>query len=339
VNIGEIARRAGVSRSTVSYVISGKRPVSERTRQKIQQVIADLDYRPSAMARALAEGRTRTIGLVIPPANLRLTPVQLTFVASVVEAATRYDLDVLLSPSGVDHDRSFERLVSARRVDGIILMEIRLEDARVRRLQARGMPFVTIGRVADADGTCWVDVDYERLIRRCVRHLADLGHRDFALINRSAALLSVGYGPARRALTGFTAVTRELGLAGEHVCCDDDRAAGEVCMADLLRRRPGLTAVVTINEAALPAIQHALAAHGLTVPRDVSVIGVAERQLAEDLRPPLTSADVPAAEMAARAVELLCDQLGTPDDPLRHLLLAPPISLRRTTAPMRPRCR
>ncbi|HET9138161.1 LacI family DNA-binding transcriptional regulator, partial [Actinophytocola sp.] len=157
MNIGEIARRAGVSRSTVSYALSGKRFVSEPTRRRIQAVIDELDYRPNAAARSLREGRTRTLGLVIPPASLRLTDVQLGFVASVVEAAARVDLDVLLSPSGGDHDRSFERIVSGRRVDGVVLMEIRLEDERVTRLRQTGMPFVTIGHTAHPQGTCWVD--------------------------------------------------------------------------------------------------------------------------------------------------------------------------------------
>src|SRR6185437_13737912 len=145
MNIGEIARRSGVARSTVSYALSGKRTVSEATRQRIQAVIDELDYRPNASARALKEGRTRTLGLVIPPASQRLTDMQLGFVASVGEAAARHDLDVLLSPSGGDHDRSFERIVTGRRVDGVVLMEIRMEDARVARLQQTGIPFVTIG--------------------------------------------------------------------------------------------------------------------------------------------------------------------------------------------------
>src|SRR3954454_3595905 len=164
MNIGEIARRAGVSRSTVSYVLSGKRAVSESTRQRIQAVIDELGYRPNASARALKEGRTRTLGLVIPPASQRLTDMQLGFVASVVEAAARADFDVLLSPSGGDHERSFERVVTGRRVDGALLMEIRLDDDRVTRLQQVGLPFVTIGRTADAEHMWWVDIDYTALV-------------------------------------------------------------------------------------------------------------------------------------------------------------------------------
>src|SRR4051794_23983277 len=204
MNIGEIARRAGVSRSTVSYALSGRRSVSTETKQRIQAVIDEIGYRPNAAARALKEGRTRTLGLVIPPASQRLTDMQLGFVASVVEAAARADFDVLLSPSGGDHERSFERIVTGRRVDGVILMEIRLEDDRVTRLQQVGLPFVTIGHTSHAEGMWWVDVDYGTLVARCVHHLADLGHRHIALVNRSAELVATGYGPGYRALTGFT---------------------------------------------------------------------------------------------------------------------------------------
>jgi DNA-binding LacI/PurR family transcriptional regulator len=333
MNIGEIARRAGVSRSTVSYALSGKRTVSEETRRRIQAVIDELDYRPNAAARALKEGRTRTLGLVIPPASLRLTDMQLGFVASVVEAAARVDLDVLLSPSGGDHDRSFERIVSGRRVDGVILMEIRLEDERVTRLQQTGLPFVTIGHTAHPHGTCWVDVDYTTLVARCVHHLADLGHRRIALINRSAELVAAGYGPAQRALHGFTEAILQRGLTGIDLCCADDPPAGEACLERLREEHPDITAIVTINEAALPGIQRALEHARVTVPRDLSITGVVARHWAEDFRPQLTAADVPT-EMGTHAVELLLERIATPDAPPRHMLLTPPISLRASTGPV-----
>ncbi|MCW2139615.1 transcriptional regulator, LacI family [Actinoplanes cyaneus] len=333
MNIGEIARRAGVSRSTVSYALSGKRPVTGETRRRIQAVIDEIGYRPNAAARALKEGRTRTLGLVIPPANQRLTDMQLGFVASVVEAAARADLDVLLSPSGGDHDRSFERVVTGRRVDGVILMEIRLEDERVVRLRESGLPFVTIGHTANPYGTCWVDVDYPTLIARCVHHLADLGHRSLALVNRSAELLAIGYGPAHRALAGFTEAVAQRGLTGVELTCADDAAAGESCFEQLRDQHPDVTAVVTINEAALPGLQRGLERAGLVVPRDMSLAGVAARHWAEDFRPQLTAADIPTVEMGASAVDLLLERIAAPEAPARHLLLAPPVSLRASTGP------
>ncbi|HEX6471238.1 MAG TPA: LacI family DNA-binding transcriptional regulator [Streptosporangiaceae bacterium] len=333
MNIGEIARRSGVSRSTVSYALSGKRPVSEQTRRRIQAVVDELGYRPNAVARALKEGRTRTIGLVIPPASRRLTDMQLGFVASVVDAAARADLDVLLSPSGGEHDRSFERVVGGRRVDGVVLMEIRLEDDRIARLRHSELPFVCIGRTAHPDDTSWVDLDYDALISQCVHHLADLGHRHIALVNRSTELLAAGYGPGHRAQAGFIRTVSERDLHGVRTCCADDAQSGVSCVERLLAEHPDLTAIATINEAAVPGMYQALARAGLAVPRDFSITGVAANHWAENLHPPLTAADVPADELGARAVEMLTSRIADPATPHRHVLLAPPISLRATTGP------
>ncbi|MDR8412433.1 LacI family transcriptional regulator [Nonomuraea sp. 3-1Str] len=337
MNIGEIAKRAGVSRSTVSYALTGKRPVSEGTKRRIQAVIDELGYRPNATARALKEGRTRTIGLVIPPAGRRLTDMQLGFVASVVDAAARADLDVLLSPSGGEHDRSFERVVTGRRVDGVILMEIRLEDDRVARLNGAGMPFVGIGHTSHPEEMSWVDLDYETLIASCVHHLADLGHRHVALVNRNAELVAAGYGPGHRAQAGFDRALAERGLRGVRVCSGDDAQAGQACVERLLAEHPELTAIATINEAAVAGMYRALAGAGLAVPADFSVAGVAARHWAENLHPPLTAADVPADDMGAHAVELLLQRIADPLAPHRRLLLTPPISLRGTTGPARHR--
>jgi DNA-binding LacI/PurR family transcriptional regulator len=331
MNIGEIAKRAGVSRSTVSYALSGKRPVSTATAQRINNVIAELGYRPNASARALAEGRTRTLSLVIPPASRRLTDVQLGFVASVVEAAATHDLDVLLSPSGGDHDRSFERVVTGRRVDGVILMEILVDDPRVARLEQEALPFVTIGHVERPGASSWVDVDYAELINRCVHHLADLGHRNVVLINRSDELVAAGYGPAMRSTTGFLAAAEQRGLTAHTVCCADEPAAGLACFEDIRSRWPDVTAAVTINEAALPGLQRALRHAGLDVPGDFSITGVIANRLAEDFHPPLTAADVPAEEMARLAVDLLVERIADPDAPHRNALLQPGITLRSST--------
>jgi DNA-binding LacI/PurR family transcriptional regulator len=333
MNIGEIARRSGVSRSTVSYALSGKRAVAEPTRRRIQEVIDELDYRPNAAARALKEGRTRTLGLVIPPASGRLTFMQLEFVASVMEAAARADLDVLLSPSGGDHDRSFERIISGRRVDGVILMEIRLDDPRAARLQRAGMPFVTIGRTARPHEMCWVDIDYATLIGRCVDHLADLGHHHIALINRPAELVSSGYGPGNRARDGFAEAAARRGIEGSEFCCADHAQAGEACVEQILQAHPQVTAVATISEAALPGVQRGLERAGLDIPRRFSIAGVAARHWAEQFHPQLTAADVPAVEMGAIAVQFLIERIAEPDTSPKQQLLTPPISLRSSTGP------
>ena len=101
-------------------------------------------------------------------------------------------------------------------------MEIRLEDARVNRLREARMPFVGIGHPAQDEQMCWVDVDYAGLIGHCVRHLADLGHRQIALLNRSPELLATGYGPGHRARSGFLQAVGEHQLQGIELPCGDD---------------------------------------------------------------------------------------------------------------------
>lgn len=333
MNIGEIAKRANVSRSTVSYALSGKRPVAEATRRKIEQVIAELGYRPNASARALANGRTSTIGVVFPPAGPHYTGMQLDFLGSLVEAAAALDHDVLMSTGAMDSAQSFQRLLGERRVDGAILMEIRLDDDRVDHLTEIGFPFVTIGRTATPENTRWVAVDHGALVTACVDHLADLGHRRIALVNRPERMLRIGYESAHRGLEGFRTALAARGLSGQHYPCGDDAASGEACVEHILRDDPDTTALVTLNEAALGGLYRGLASAGRSVPRDFSVTGVALTHWAQMVTPQLTAADVPAAQLGQLAVELLVELLADPSKPPRHHLLAPPISLRASTAP------
>jgi DNA-binding LacI/PurR family transcriptional regulator len=333
VNIGEIARRAGVSRSTVSYALSGKRPISPETRARIQAVIDELDYQPSATARALSSGETRTLGLVFPPASSHYTDMQLDFIGSLVEAAAGFGYDVLLAASIGDGEQGLRRLVAERRVDGAVLMEIRLDDPRVDYLSDAGFPFVTIGRTGEPERTRWVDMDYTALVRSCVRHLAQLGHRRIAFVNRSERLFRAGYESAHRSLSGFQQACADHGVAGGAYLCGDDAASGEDLVGRILGADPDTTALVTVNEAALGGLYRGLAAHGRKVPLDFSVTGIAASRWATALTPQLTAADVPAAEMGRVAVELLLELIATPDAPPRHVLLAPPVSLRASAGP------
>ncbi|TLS47872.1 LacI family transcriptional regulator [Streptomyces montanus] len=331
VNIGEIARLAGVSRSTVSYALSGKRPISERTRLRIQQVIDEHGFQPNASARALAHGRTRTLGVVFPPAGRRYTDMQLDFLNAVIDAAAAHDHDVLLSRSGEGTDEAFDRLVGQRRVDGAILMEIRVRDSRVDRLLGTGFPFVTMGRTADPDANSWVDMDWTELTARCVRHLAELGHRRLALVNRPRELFAVGYEAAHRAVEGFRATVAEQGLTGEIHHCGDDAASGEAVVREILAHDPLTTGLVVLNEAALVGVYRGLAQAGRTVPEDVSVTGIAGARWAETVTPMMTGADNPSDLMGRLAVELLLERLADSPARSRHHLLAPELTLRAST--------
>jgi DNA-binding LacI/PurR family transcriptional regulator len=277
--------------------------------------------------------RTRTLGLVFPPADRHYTGMQLDFIGSVAEAAQAYGYDVLLTAGSEVGDDAFQRLLDRQRVDGVILMEIRLEDARVDHLTELGFPFVTIGRTSDLEQTWWVDLDYGALAKSCVRHLADLGHSRIAFVNRPEQLFRTGYESAHRGLQGFAEGMEALGLTGRAYLCGDDDASGEACLERILAEDPATTAVVTTNEAALGGLYRGLTRAGLVVPRDFSVAGVAAGPWAERVTPQLTAADVPAGDMGRGGVELMIARLDSPDSPPRHLLLRPLISIRSSTGP------
>ena len=335
MNIQQIAELAGVSRSTVSYVISGKRSVSAATRSRVMAVIDQEGYRPSATARALAHGETRTLGLIIPPMDHHLNSEQLQFVGAVAEAAADVDYDVLLSPGGDDREKSFDRLLGEHRVDGFLLMDTLEHDRRVRVLTDAGFPFVTIGRTGAEREHAWVDLDYAGLVTKAVQRLHALGHREIAFINRPQELLDREYGPAVRSLNAFTTAGTRFGTVGTARCCDDSPAAGSDCVDSVLADTPTVTAIVTINEPALGGVMSRLRHLRYAIPGDMSVLAVASHRVATQVQPEVSAADVPAEEMGQHAVDAVLERIANPAAPLVHVLLAPSFIDRGSTAPPR----
>lgn len=143
--MAQIATRAGVGLSTVSYVLSGKRSVSPHLRERVLAAIEELDYRPHGPARALASGASHTIALFLPSPQWQLVPVQQTFVAGATQATSASDYSLLLSTETTAPD-AVTRLVAQGRADGVILMETLRQDPRIERLRSAGYPFSLIGR-------------------------------------------------------------------------------------------------------------------------------------------------------------------------------------------------
>src|SRR6476659_7187055 len=197
-----IAERAGVALSTVSYVLSGKRTVSPKMRERVLAAIEELDYRPHGPARALASGASHTIALFLPSPQWQLLPVQQTFVAGATQATSASDYALLLSTAATDPE-TIAQLVARGRADGVILMETLLHDPRVERLQAAGYPFTLIGRTHDMTGISYVDMDFGDAVETSLEHLARLGHTCVALFNFPPDLLEAGYTSALIVRDGF----------------------------------------------------------------------------------------------------------------------------------------
>jgi DNA-binding LacI/PurR family transcriptional regulator len=331
VKITDVARHAGVSPSTVSYALSGKRPISEETRQRIEASIRELGYRPHAGARALASSRSNVLALVIPLRTGIHVPVVMQFAVSVVTTARGHDHDVLLLTQE-EGEEGLSRVADTALVDALIVMDIQLNDPRLALLRSLDRPSVMIGFPADADGLTCIDLDFKAAGELCVERLAGLGHRVVALVGSPPEVYVRGTAFAQRVVQGFTAAAHRNGLASSVHPCEATPAAARAVAGQLLREQPALTGVVVHNEAVLEPLIDAFEQLGLRVPRDLSVTAICPDELAESVRVPVTSVALPSAELGARAVELLMKKLGGSTVP-DATLLAPRLTERASTAP------
>ena len=336
--LADIAAHGGVSLSTVSYVLSGKRSISDSTRKRVLQAIDDLEWRPNTRARALASGATHALALLLPSRHHRLRTEHHTFVAGAAQATSESDYSLVLSTSSARTAR-VSQLVDERRVDGLILMEIAVRDRRVERLRADGYAFSVIGHPDDSEGISYVDVDFDFSVRSAVRHLAELGHRHVVLFNETpdgSADRRYPYGPASRASTAFSSIVDELGLDGHEVETKRDHGdTYEAAQSAIAKLRP--TAAVAVG-AAGPAVAAAARDEGLRIADEFSLIGFLPPQLAEPLD--LTNIDFPAFEMGRLGAEMLIKRLAGDEDPPTQRLLRPPLTVRASTgAPRRRRVR
>jgi DNA-binding LacI/PurR family transcriptional regulator len=328
VKITDVARRAGVSPSTVSYALSGKRPISEETRQRVEDAIRELGYRPHAGARALAGRRSNVLALVVPLRSGIHVPTVMQFAVSVVTTARRHDHDVLLLTQEEGED-GLHRVADTALVDGLVMMDVQLDDPRLPLLRALDLPSVLIGVPAVAEGLTCVDLDFQAAGEACVEHLARLGHRSVALIGSPPEVYVRGTAYAGRVVQGFTAAADRAGMSSTVLPCEPD--AARAVAEQLLREQPALTGVVVHNEPLLEPLVDAFAHLGLRVPTDLSITAICPDELAESPGVPITSVTLPTAELGTRAVELLIRKLdGTavPDS----TLLPPRMTERASTA-------
>ncbi|MGW0612355.1 LacI family DNA-binding transcriptional regulator [Streptomyces sp. NPDC002788] len=331
VKITDVARHAGVSPSTVSYALSGKRPISKETRQRIEASILQLGYSPHAGARALASSRSNVLALVIPLRAGIHVPVVMQFAVSVVTSARQYDHDVLLLTQE-EGEAGLRRVADTALVDALIVMDLQLHDPRLPLLRALDRPSVLIGFPQSPDGLTCVDLDFRAAGELCVEHLAGLGHRVIGLVGSPPEVYVRETGFAQRLVQGFTAAADRNGLSSSVHPCESTPAAARQVAEQLLRERPALTGVVVHNEPILESLIDAFEGLGLRVPGDLSVTAICPDELAEHVRVPVTSIAIPAVEVGAGAVDLLMKKLGGGTAP-EVTLLSPRLTVRASTMP------
>ncbi|MFD0024603.1 LacI family DNA-binding transcriptional regulator [Streptomyces sp. NPDC058382] len=331
VTLAEVAQHAGVSASTVSYVLSGKRSISVPTRERVEASIKQLGYHPNAGARALASSRSNIIALMVPLRTDMYVPVMMEIAIAVATTARTHGYDVLLL-TGEEGPAAVRRIAGSSLADAMILMDVELHDERLPLLRETDRAAVLIGLPAGTDGLTCVDLDFEATGALCVEHLADLGHREVAVIGEAAAVYERHTGFAERTVDGVRAKARERGVRVLHRPCEGGYPAMAQTLSRIFDERPGTTGFIVQNESAVEPLLNLLRQQGRAVPEDVSVVAICPEQVAAQASVRLTSVAIPAQEMGRRSVEQVVAKLsGRGTDEVE--LLAPELTVRESTGP------
>lgn len=311
VGIDEVARRAGVSTATVSRALSGRGPVSPTTRQRVQTAADELGYVVSAAASALATGRARAIGVIVPFLDRWFYS---TVLAGISDGLVRRGFDITLygvSAAAEERHRVFSDNVRRRRVDGIITIAPELDAEEAELLRGLGVPIVAIAGPNPLVTTLTVD---DRAVGRlATRHLLDLGHRRIAHIGSHETRGSSVPALRRR---GFTEEMDAAGATPSFADADFTIEGGSAAARRLLDAVHRPTAIFAASdEMAIGAVLAAREA-GLRVPQDVSVIGVDGNDLGRWFG--LTTVDQFARGQGERAAEAILADLDGAAPTLRR---------------------
>ncbi len=331
VTLKDIARRVGYSVTTVSRALAGYDDVAESTRQLVLETAAEMGYHPNVTARRLQRQRTDTIGFIIPTHGPRFSdPFFSELLTGIGNYSAEHELDLLVSTQapGSEEMKTYKRIVSERRVDGLLVVRTRHRDARIAYLIDQGFPFVAFGRSDVGEDFPYVDVDSRAGVRQLTQHLIDFGHRRIAYIAAPPNLMF-----ASHRMMGY-----QEALAENSIALDEElvtvgaltQRSGHAAGHDLLTRTLRPTAIIASNDLMALGVISAAQGLGLAVGRDVAVTGFDDVPLAEDAHPPLTTLRQPIYEIGQRICEMLIRLLQGEILEERHVILQPQLIVRKS---------
>jgi DNA-binding LacI/PurR family transcriptional regulator len=323
----DIAKAVGVSKTTVTNALSGKSNVSDATRQRILQCAQELGYRPNTLARGLAQGKTYTIGLVLPSiAN----PFYPELAEAIEDIARRAGYQTVLCNTHKDLSlgrQQIERLVS-RWVDGCVIMEASLDISDISQYFQQGLPIVLCDwqECETPPEIPLVRGDFFRAGQLAARHLLDLGHRHVAVIvDEPWQILR---------LQGFCSVLQEAGITLSREMVQQGYStpeSGYRAAKNLLAYPERPTAIFATTDMMAIGVLDALIDEGLQVPQDVSLVGLDDIMVATHVRPALTTIAIPKEQLAKDAIELLLNQVNRKQDAPITCFVEPHLVLRQST--------
>ena len=327
--IKQVAKQAGVSAATVSYVLNGTGTVTEATRQRVLDAVAALEYQPSFAARSL-RGRSYTLGLALPAMPGRLAdPALAEVLAGLVDAATARGYQLLLAAP--DGERSGAELclslARTARVDGLVLLDMLVDDERAAALREIGFPHVCAGPAPA--GSSSVEVDGAAAAAIAVRHLLALGHHQIGLIQLPSDLAE-----SEPRYDGYVSALAEAAIeADPQLTVEGGRREedGYQAMQELLSLPERPTAVLACSDELAIGAMHALYDAGLEIGRNLSLVGFDDTPLAAHTHPALTALRQPRQAIGEQLAALLIEAIEHKGVLPRRVLLQARLVVRKST--------
>jgi DNA-binding LacI/PurR family transcriptional regulator len=334
VTINDIAKAANVSPSTVSRTIANNPRISEKTRQRIFKLMKEMNYHPNMIARSLANKSTKIIGVIVTGTTEKAFqhPFFPEILSGIASEAYKNKYKILISSvnSANEEKTTVAEYAKSGITSGIILMASRVKNPSIAELKQMDFPFVVVGRPERERDVNWVDNDNVRIGYDLTKHLIERGHKEIAFLGASPDFTVTsdrleGY---KKALTECNIqISKDLIVNGKFV---DDTGFG--LMKELLERGAAPTGVIACDDLLAFGAISFLNDKGIRVPEDIAVAGVNNVPLGEYFNPPLTSVDVNAFSLGAKAFDLLLASFKDDYRSIDRAIVPAKLIVRKSTA-------
>ena len=320
VTIKEVAKEANVSTSTVSRVISDSPQISERTKEQVREVINKLKYKPNAIARSLANSKSRIIGVVLPNESQDLITnpffIQAMKGMSGYAQSKKYYLMYAFSEDEKSESDYINNFITSNLVDGVCLLRARSDDKSIKDLKKWGFPFVVIGRPEESEDMLWVDNDNFQATYNLVNEFIRKGHKSIAFLGAKNE-----WNVSKDRLKGYKVACEINGILVQ------DK---NVIMTSEFGEQEGMNGAIKLLDNSAPTaiiVEDDILAFGVLKVlkqrniKNIEVVGFNNSPLAEFQNPPLSSVDINAKELGYYAAKILIDSLEHNEMPINHYII------------------
>jgi LacI family transcriptional regulator len=329
----DIALKANVSRMTVSRVFSDNKNVSQKTREKIEKIASKMGYHPNLVARSLSSARSMTIGIFMPKTKNVFLDVYITQILSGISDVTQ-DLNYRIMFFPFDYSRNqkdfYVSISRSNLVDGIILLKTRKDDKGIHELSETGFPFILVNHKKNSSKINFVDSCNIKGAELAVEHLYNLGHRKIAFVTGEMHETN-----AIDRLNGYKKALDYYGLPYKKDWVVNGKFSKETAYEaskKILESKSLPSAIFCSDDYMAIGVMNRIKEIGLSVPKDISVIGFDDIELASYIKPSLTTIRQPIYDIGKRSAELLLDLIELRREPPIQELLDVELMVRESTS-------